>query len=151
MWKFSYSFRIMAIFYFINWIVDAETIEGGKLFKGGNYLRKYDKWLKNLPLLLNTLFHTPARAFARKNRTGSFLIHPRKWIYNAISPVGRFRPSSQDIFLQLLFTIFPISIWRFFFLLKVSNCVKKRSQINIRYLLFQILWIWQFKEFTRGK
>ena len=41
MWKFSYSFRIMAIFYFINWIVAAETIEGGKLFKGGNYLRKY--------------------------------------------------------------------------------------------------------------
>ena len=32
MWKFSYSFRIMAIFYFINWIVAAETIEGGKLF-----------------------------------------------------------------------------------------------------------------------
>ena len=27
-----YSFRIMAIFYFINWIVAAETIEGGKLF-----------------------------------------------------------------------------------------------------------------------
>ena len=31
----------MAIFYFINWIVATETIEGGKLFKGGNYLRKY--------------------------------------------------------------------------------------------------------------
>ena len=30
MWKFSYSFRIMAIFYFINWIVATETIEGGK-------------------------------------------------------------------------------------------------------------------------
>ena len=39
--KFSYSFRIMAIFYFINWIVAAETMEGGKLFKGRNYLRKY--------------------------------------------------------------------------------------------------------------
>ena len=26
MWKFSYSFRIMANFYFINWIVAAETI-----------------------------------------------------------------------------------------------------------------------------
>jgi hypothetical protein len=36
MWKFSYtylpSFRIMAVFYFINWIVAAETIEGRKLF-----------------------------------------------------------------------------------------------------------------------
>ena len=32
----------MAIFYFIDWIVAAETTEGGKLFKGGNYLRKYD-------------------------------------------------------------------------------------------------------------
>ena len=41
MWKFSYSFRIMAIFYFINWILVAETIEGGKPFKGGNYSRKY--------------------------------------------------------------------------------------------------------------
>ena len=27
MWKFSYSFRIMAIFCFINWIAAAETIE----------------------------------------------------------------------------------------------------------------------------
>ena len=41
MWKFSYSFRIMAIFYSINWIVAVETIEWGKLFKGGNYSRKY--------------------------------------------------------------------------------------------------------------
>ena len=31
----------MANFYFINWIVAAETIEGGKLFKGGHYSRKY--------------------------------------------------------------------------------------------------------------
>ena len=31
----------MAIFYFIYGIDAAETIEGGKLFKGGNYLRKY--------------------------------------------------------------------------------------------------------------
>ena len=30
----------MAIFYFINWIAAAETIQGGKLFKGGNYSRK---------------------------------------------------------------------------------------------------------------
>ena len=37
MWKFSYSFRIMAIFYFINWIVATETIEEGKLLKGENY------------------------------------------------------------------------------------------------------------------
>ena len=36
-----YSFCIMVIFYFINWNVAAETIEVGKLFKGGNYLRKY--------------------------------------------------------------------------------------------------------------
>jgi hypothetical protein len=41
MWKFSYSFRIMAIFYFINEIVAAETIEGGKQFKGGNNSQKY--------------------------------------------------------------------------------------------------------------
>ena len=41
-----YSFRIMAMFYFINWIVAAETIEGGKLFKGGNYSRKYVKCLR---------------------------------------------------------------------------------------------------------
>ena len=31
----------MAIFYFINLIVATETIEGGKLFKGGNYSWKY--------------------------------------------------------------------------------------------------------------
>ena len=31
----------MAIFYFINRKVAAETIKGGKLFKGGNYLWKY--------------------------------------------------------------------------------------------------------------
>ena len=37
----AYSFRIMAVFSFINQIVGAETIPGGKLFKGGNYLRKY--------------------------------------------------------------------------------------------------------------
>ena len=37
MWKLSYSFRIMAIFYFIIWIIIAETIEGGKLLKWGNY------------------------------------------------------------------------------------------------------------------
>ena len=30
----------MAIFYFLN-LVAAKTIEGGKLFKGGTYLRKY--------------------------------------------------------------------------------------------------------------
>ena len=29
MWKFPYSFCILAIFYFINWIVAAEIIEGG--------------------------------------------------------------------------------------------------------------------------
>ena len=48
MWKFSYSFLIMAIFYFINWIVAAENIEGWKLLKGGNYSRKYGI-MKNLP------------------------------------------------------------------------------------------------------
>ena len=41
MWKFSYSFQIVAIFYFIDWIVATETINGGKLFKWGNYSRKY--------------------------------------------------------------------------------------------------------------
>ena len=35
----------MAIFYFIDWIVAAETIEGGKPFKGGNYSRKYGRFL----------------------------------------------------------------------------------------------------------
>ena len=69
MWKISYSFHIMAISYFINWIVATKTIEGGnysseetihgntvvfrkkggelagasiqgrKLFRGGHYLR----------------------------------------------------------------------------------------------------------------
>ena len=46
MWKFSYSFRIVAIFYFINWIVAAETIKGRKLFKWGNYSRKYGNMFK---------------------------------------------------------------------------------------------------------
>ena len=32
----------MAIFYFINCTFAAETIKGGKLFKVGNYLQKYD-------------------------------------------------------------------------------------------------------------
>ena len=45
MWKFSYSFWIMAIFYSINWIVAAETIEGGKIFKGGNNTRKDGIWM----------------------------------------------------------------------------------------------------------
>ena len=31
----------MAIFYYIKWIVASKNIEGGKLFKGGNYLQKY--------------------------------------------------------------------------------------------------------------
>ena len=49
-WNFSCSFRIMTTFYFINWVVAAEYIEGGKIFKGGNYLRKYgiQKWNRNL-------------------------------------------------------------------------------------------------------
>jgi hypothetical protein len=34
----------MAFVYFINSIVAAETIEGGKLFKGGNYLQKYGSY-----------------------------------------------------------------------------------------------------------
>ena len=34
MCNFSYSFHVMAIFHFINWIVSAETI------KGGNYSRE---------------------------------------------------------------------------------------------------------------
>ena len=49
------SFHIMAIFYFINWIVAAETIEGGKLFKGGNYSRKYGTYLNGFYLILNIL------------------------------------------------------------------------------------------------
>ena len=32
MWTFLYSFYIMAIFYFINWIVAAETIKGGETY-----------------------------------------------------------------------------------------------------------------------
>ena len=44
LWKFSYSFCFMAIFYFINWIVAAETIQGRKLlifflFRGKKYSR----------------------------------------------------------------------------------------------------------------
>ena len=35
------SFCIMAIVYFINWILAADTIKGGKLFKGGNYPQQY--------------------------------------------------------------------------------------------------------------
>ena len=31
----------MAFYYFINGIVAAKTIKGGKIFKGGKYLRKY--------------------------------------------------------------------------------------------------------------
>ena len=46
MWKFSFSFCIIAILYFINWIVAAETIQGGKLFKGGVYSRKYGSWIQ---------------------------------------------------------------------------------------------------------
>ena len=49
MWKFSYSFRNMAIFYFIDLIVAAaKTIEGGKLFKGGNDSWKYVKLKEKL-------------------------------------------------------------------------------------------------------
>ena len=39
--KFSYSFRIMAILYFINWISSCRgNYWRGELFKGGNYSRK---------------------------------------------------------------------------------------------------------------
>ena len=50
----------MAIFYFINQIVAAETIEGGKLFKGGNYSRKYGihLWICSKFMSL----HFPAKA-----------------------------------------------------------------------------------------
>ena len=48
--NFSYSFHIMAFFYFVNWIVATKTIEGGKLFKGGNYLGKYGT-LISMPIL----------------------------------------------------------------------------------------------------
>ena len=63
-WKFSYSFRIMAIFYFINWIVAAETIKGEKLFKGGNYLWKYGiSYVRHSLYVLNPLFEVPKRLF----------------------------------------------------------------------------------------
>ena len=41
MWKFSYSLRIMAICYFMNWIDAAETIEGRKLFVKILYVSSY--------------------------------------------------------------------------------------------------------------
>ena len=34
MWKLSYRFRIITILYFINWIVAAETIQGGETIQG---------------------------------------------------------------------------------------------------------------------
>ena len=37
----SNSCRNISFFYLINWIFAAETIEGRKLCKGGNYMRKY--------------------------------------------------------------------------------------------------------------
>ena len=37
----SNSCRNIYIFYLINWFFAAETIQGRKLFKGGNYMRKY--------------------------------------------------------------------------------------------------------------
>ena len=37
----SNSCRNISIFYLINWIFGTETIQGRKLFKGGNYMRKY--------------------------------------------------------------------------------------------------------------
>ena len=40
-WKFSYRFRIMAIFYFINWKVAAETIFGNTVYA----LRTYMLWV----------------------------------------------------------------------------------------------------------
>ena len=91
-------------------------------------------------------------AFTRKNRTGSFLIHPRKWIYNAISPVGRFRPSSQDIFSPTPLYYFPISIWRFFFSPQ-SLCLCKEEISNKHQvcIISNYMNLPEFKEFTRGK
>jgi hypothetical protein len=71
MWKFSYSVRIMAIFYFINWIVAAETIEWGKLFKGGNYLRKYGIWIWNFILGAVLVLRHHAKA-SKADRTRPF-------------------------------------------------------------------------------
>ena len=56
-WKFSYNFCIMAIFYFMNWIVAAKTIEGGELFKGGETVwRKYSVLLLERKKCLLRLF-----------------------------------------------------------------------------------------------
>ena len=41
---FFFQFNI-SIFYFINLNFAGETIQGRKLFKGGNYMRKYGGWL----------------------------------------------------------------------------------------------------------
>ena len=41
-------------FYLIDWIFAAETIQGRKLFKGGNYMRKYGN--RNVPVITNVCF-----------------------------------------------------------------------------------------------
>ena len=41
--NFHIASALWQFFSFINWIVAAETIEGGKLLKGGNYSKKYGK------------------------------------------------------------------------------------------------------------
>ena len=46
----------MAIFYFIDLIVAAETIEGGRLFKGENYLQKYGRFLANINVFEENYF-----------------------------------------------------------------------------------------------
>ena len=53
----SNSCRNISFLHLINWIFAAETIQGRKLFKGGNYMRKYGKhsfvaFLENLNFII---------------------------------------------------------------------------------------------------
>ena len=87
--------------------------------------------LKILPLFLNTLFHTPVPLRERTEQEVFSSIPGNGSIMRSVlSDV--FVHLVKTYFLQLLFTIFLYLFDDFFSLLKVSACVKKRSQINIR-------------------
>ena len=89
-WKFSYSFRIMVNFYFINWILAVETIEGG------NYSWKYGRWIFQGSIFFKNSPRIPIRI------QSDFLIN--------VSFNFFFLPVDSNIF--LFWTLLVCFLWR---------------------------------------
>ena len=72
----------ISIFYLINWFFAAETIQGRKLFKGGNYMRKYG------------ICNTAKKSFARLKmiqKISDFTFYYRIWVEPLWQSLALFR------------------------------------------------------------